>query len=96
MAYTSILERERVLREARELLSCVEASVVGMSELNKKKLDEVTTNTLAKLKKLPSVYYRSMPQLKLTHFLLTGLVCRNGASGIWKRDQLDKLKRIVL
>jgi hypothetical protein len=90
------LQLERMLREARESLSHVEISVIGLADMHKGKLDEVTISTLAKLKKLPSTHYRSIPQLKLTHFLLMGLICRNASSGSWKREQLEKLKKVIL
>lgn len=96
MTYVGILERERVLREARESLQAVEIAVIGLTEMHKGKLDQLTVKVLAKLKALPSTHYRSMPQLKITHFLLTGLVCRNSSGGAWKREQLDKLKKVVL
>lgn len=96
MTYIGVLERERLLREARESLQTVEIAVIGLAEMHKGKLDSLTVKVLAKLKSLPSVFYRSMPQLKITHFLLTGLVCRNASSGAWKREQLEKLKKVVL
>lgn len=96
MAYVSMFERERLLREAREQINVVETAVLGLMNTLKGNRDSVTLSTLAKLKTMPSPYYRSVPQLKISHFLLLGLICRNSSGGAWKREQLDKLKRIVL
>lgn len=81
-------------RSNKDILSEVERSVFDILSVSKYSSDAVVTATLAKLRKLPTVWYRSERELKIAKFLLTGLISRCIANNSLKRELIGELETL--
>lgn len=91
---TEIFTMVERLKSNREIIDMLEGSILKYCFKEALKKDKLTQSVIEKLRKFPTPWYRTPAQLRVSEFLLRGLICRNITEFHTKSNYLKELDKV--